>query len=81
VTRDKTFVVETYDFIQAQTMQQSSRVYARLLPIKNNLRDHFVVVFDLFVALFAIFIAMGSGGGGNFPRIFKQPAAPITPTT
>ena len=64
MTRDKTFVVETYDFIQAQTMQQSSRVYARLLPIKNNLRDHSVVVFDLFVALFAIFIAMGSGGGG-----------------
>jgi hypothetical protein len=46
VTRDKTFVVETYDFIQAQTMQQSSRVCARLLAIKNNLRDHFVTFFD-----------------------------------
>jgi hypothetical protein len=58
VTRDKTFVVETYGFIQAQTRQQSSPVYARLLTIKNNLRDHFVVVFDRFVAFLKKPIAM-----------------------
>jgi hypothetical protein len=58
VTRDKTFVVETHDFIQAQTRQQSSCVYARFLTIKNSLRDHFVVVFDRFVAFLKKPIAM-----------------------
>jgi hypothetical protein len=51
-------VVETHDFIQAQTMQQSSRVCVRLLAIKNNLHDQFVAFYDRFVAFFKMPIAM-----------------------
>ncbi|MEY4299809.1 MAG: hypothetical protein RIR25_1045, partial [Verrucomicrobiota bacterium] len=65
VTRDKTLVLETHDFIKAQTRQQSSRVCARLLTIKNNLHDHFGVVFDRFIAFFEIPIATGWGSVGT----------------